>query len=124
MKQFRVVRNTRTGEVVLPRAEWRANFWGHFTGLMFRRHLPDDEGLLFAYGRESVLETAIHMLFMFFPIATVWMDKNGVVVDKTLAKPWRLSYAPHKPAQFFIEARPLILDRVAIGDPLRFDESV
>lgn len=123
MKQYRVVRNTRTGEVVLPRAEWRAHFWGHFTGLMFRRHLPDEEGILFVYGRESVLETAIHMLFMFFPIATVWLDKNGVVVDKILAKPWRLSYAPHKPAQFFIEARPLLLDRVAIGDPLRFDES-
>ncbi|MHB8625398.1 MAG: DUF192 domain-containing protein [Aggregatilineales bacterium] len=123
MKHYRVVRNTRTGEIVLPRAEWRANYWGHLTGLMFRRHLPDDEGLLFAYGRESVLETAIHMLFMFFPIATVWLDKNGVVVDKTLAKPWRLSYAPRKPAQFFIEARPLVLDRVAIGDPLRFDES-
>jgi len=108
---------------VLPRAEWRANYWGRMTGLMLRRHLPDDEGLLFVYGRESVLETAIHMLFVFFPIATIWLDKNGVVVDKKLAKPWRLSYAPRKPAQFFIEARPLLLDRVAIGDPLRFDES-
>lgn len=124
MKRYRVVRNVRTGDVVLPRAEWRANFWGHLTGLMFRRHLPDDEGLLFVYGRESILDTAIHMLFVYFPIATVWLDKNGVVVDKTLAKPWRLSYAPHKPAQYFIEAHPSLLDRVAIGDPLRFDESV
>ena len=123
MKQYRVVRNAQTGAVVLPRADWRANFWGHLTGLMFRRHLPDDEGLLFVYGHESVLDTAIHMLFVYFPIATVWLDKNGVVVDKTLAKPWRLSYAPHKPAQYFIEARPALLDRVALGDPLRFDES-
>lgn len=107
---------------MLARAAWCASFWGHFKGLMLRRHLPDDEGLLFVYGGESVLQTSIHMLFMLFPIATVWLDKNGVVVDKVLAKPWRLSYAPHKPAQYFIEARPGLLDRVAIGDRLSFNE--
>ncbi len=67
------------------------------------------------------MDTSIHMLFMFFAIATVWLDKNGVVVDKVLAKPWRLAYAPHKPAQYFIEARPSLLDRVQIGDRLSFD---
>jgi len=122
MTQYRIIRNMTSGAVVLPRAEWTARFWGHLKGLMLRRNLSDDDGLLCAYGRESVLETAIHMLFMLYPIATIWLDKNGVVVDKVLAKPWRLSYAPHKPAQYFIEARPLILDRVSIGDQLAFDE--
>jgi uncharacterized membrane protein (UPF0127 family) len=91
-------------------------------GLMFRRDLPEDEGLLFVYGHESILETSIHMLFMFFSIATVWLDKEGRVVDKVLAKPWRLAYAPHKPAQYFIEARPSLLDRVKIGDRLIFKD--
>lgn len=122
MKQFRIIRNEKTGAVVLPRAEWCDNFWTHFKGLMLRRSLPEDEGLLFVYSGESVLQTSIHMLFMFFPIATIWLDKNGVVVDKVLAKPWRLSYAPHKPAQYFIEARPVVLNRVAIGDRLNFDD--
>src|SRR5579859_4390747 len=124
MRRWVAVRNVQTGTIVLPRAEWRDDFWGHFSGLMLRRHLPDDEGLLFVYGRESKIDTAIHMLFMFFSIATVWMDKNGLVVDKVLAKPWRLSYVPRHPAQYFIEARPSLLDRVEIGDPLRFDEPV
>ncbi len=123
MSQFRLIRNETHGTVVLAHAEWTARFWGHFKGLMLRRRLADDDGLLFAYGRESKLDTAIHMLFMLFPIATIWLDKNGVVVDKVLAKPWRLSYIPRQPAQYFIEARPLILDRVEIGDKLTFDES-
>jgi uncharacterized membrane protein (UPF0127 family) len=122
MAEFRLIRNTRTGAVVLPRAEWTAGFWGHFKGLMLRRNLPDDEGLLFVYGRESRSDTSIHMLFMYFPIATIWLDKNGVVVDKVLAKPWRPAYISKAPAQYFIEARPLILDRVEIGDRLTFDK--
>ncbi len=89
---------------------------------MLRRNLPDDEGLLFVYGRESKADTSIHMLFMLYSIATIWMDKDGVVVDKVLAKPWRPAYVPRKPAQYFIEARPLILDRVQVGDKLRFDD--
>ncbi len=124
MTRFRTVRNKATGAIILPRAEWCASFWGHFKGLMLRRRLPDDEGLLFVYGHESVSLTSIHMLFMLFPIAVIWMDKDGVVVDTKLAKPWRLSYIPRKPARYFIEARPLLLDRVAVGDQLAFDEKV
>jgi uncharacterized membrane protein (UPF0127 family) len=91
---------------------------------MFRTSLSPDEGLLFVYERESKVETTIHMLFMRFPIATLWLDAGGTVVDKVLAKPWRLQYTPRKPAQYFIEAAPGLLDRVAIGERLTFDESV
>jgi len=115
------IRNERTGEIVLPKAEWTSGFWGHFKGLMLRRNLSDDEGLLFVYGKESKAETSIHMLFMLYSIATVWIDQHGVVVDAVLAKPWRLAYIPRKPAQYFIEARPRLLDHVHIGDTLRWD---
>jgi uncharacterized membrane protein (UPF0127 family) len=50
------------------------------------------------------------------------MDQEGRVVDAKLAKPWRPWYASRKPARFFIEARPSLLDRVKIGDRLQFDE--
>jgi len=121
MSQFRVLRNADTGTVVLARAKWCANFWCHLRGLMFQRDLADDEGLFFVYGRESRTDTSIHMLFMNFDIATVWLDKNGVVVDKVLAKKWRPAYAPKKAAQYFIEARPSLLDRVKTGDRLIWD---
>lgn len=121
MSEYRVLRNVDTGVILLPRLKWCQGFWCHLRGLMFRRSLTDDEGLIFVYGRESKLDTSIHMFFMAFAIATVWLDKQGRVVDKVLAKPWRPAYASHVPAQYTIEARPALLDRVAIGDRLEFE---
>lgn len=119
---WRVVRNARTGNVVLARARWCASFWCHFRGLQLVPRLPEDEGLLFVTGVEGRAHTAIHMFFMRFAIAVVWMDARGTVVDKALALPWRPAYAPRAPAQYYIEASPSLLDRVEIGDTLRFDE--
>lgn len=122
MSQWRVVRNTRTGEIVVERARWCQSFWCHFRGLMMRRHLPEQEGLLFVYRRASIADTAIHMLFVFFPIAAVWLDNESRVVDARLARPWRPFYAPAKPARYIIEAPPALLERVQVGDRLTFDE--
>jgi uncharacterized membrane protein (UPF0127 family) len=124
MSDWRVIRHAGTGEIVLARAKWCQNFWCHFKGLMLRRSLPDDEGLLFVFRRQNVAETTIHMLFMFFSIAAVWMDNEGVVVDAKLAKPWRPIYAPAKAARYLIEARPVVLSRVKVGDRLIFDEKM
>lgn len=123
MSDWRIVRNAESGAVALARAKWCASFWCHFRGLMLRRSLPEDEGLLFVYRRAGVTDTAIHMFFCFFAIAAVWMDDDGRVVDAKLARPWRPYYAPAKPARYLIEARPALLDRVAIGDRLVFDEA-
>lgn len=119
---YRIIRNADTGEVLLNKAKWCASFWCHLRGLQFVTNLPEDEGLLFVTGRETRSQATIHMFFMFFSIAVVWLDSQGKVVDKKLAKPWRPAYAPSKPAQYYIEARPSLLDRVQIGDVLQFDE--
>lgn len=121
-RQWRVLRNSVTNEVILERVGWCASYWCHLKGLQFVRYLPENEGLLFVTSYEGRTHTAIHMFFMFFSIGVVWLDKAGVVVDKKLAKPWRPAYAPDAPAQYYIEANPSILDRVEIGDTLRFDE--
>ncbi|MBI5669803.1 MAG: DUF192 domain-containing protein [Chloroflexi bacterium] len=122
--KWRVLRNARTGRVVLDRVKLCDSFWCRFRGLQLVRHLPENEGLLFVTSSESRANTTIHMLFMLFSIGVVWLDASGRVVDKTLAKPWRPAYAPQKPAQYFVEARPSILERVQVGDTLRFDEVV
>jgi len=121
---FRVLRNAETGEVVLGRAKLCVSFLCHLKGLMFTASLPDDQGLLFVTGSESKVNSTIHMFFMLFNIAVVWMDKDGRVVDAQLAKPWRPAYIPRLAAQFYIEANVSLLERVHIGDRLRFDEVV
>jgi uncharacterized membrane protein (UPF0127 family) len=122
MSDWRVIRNARTNEVVLGRGKWCDHFLCHLRGLMLRPSLPADEGLIFVYPQESITATTIHMFFVFFAIAVVWLDREGRVVDAKLARPWRPYYAPAKPARYFIEARPALLDRVQVGDQLLFEE--
>ncbi len=119
---FRVVRQASSGEIVLPRAKWCVGFWCRLRGLMFRRHLREDEGLLFVFSRANIRQASIHMFFVVFPIAAIWLDEGGEVVDKRLARPWRPYYAPARPAQYLIEAHPLLLERVDVGDRLIFNE--
>lgn len=123
MSKWRVLKQSHSNKVVLKRVKLCDNFWTRFRGLQLVRHLPDDEGLLFVTGSENRANTTIHMFFMFFSIGVVWLDASGKVVDKCFAKPWRPAYAPKSPAQYFVEAKPGILDRVQIGDVLRFDEA-
>jgi uncharacterized membrane protein (UPF0127 family) len=120
----RVIRNAKTGKVVLARAKWCESFWCHFRGLQLVPRLSDEEGLLFVTAFEGRAHTAIHMFFMLFKIGVIWMDAKGKVVDKQLALPWRPLYTPKAPARYYIEANPSLLDRVQIGDTLRFDEVV
>lgn len=121
---WRILRDARTGDIVLNRVRWCSSFWCHLRGLQLVRHLPEEEGLLFVTGSESRTNTSIHMFFMLFSIGVVWMDAKGNVVDVCLAKPWRPLYAPKAPAQYYLEANPSVLQRVKIGDTLQFDEVV
>ncbi len=119
---WRILRNADTGAVVLPRVRLCVSFWCRFRGLQLVRHLPSDEGLLFVSDHEGRAHTTIHMFFMLFSIGVVWLDRSGRVVDQRLAKPWRPAYTPAAPAQYFLEANPQVLERVKVGDRLRFDE--
>jgi uncharacterized membrane protein (UPF0127 family) len=88
---------------------------------MFRASLGSDEAYLFIERKESVAQTTIHMFFVFFPIAVIWLDRERRVVDTALARPFRPYYAPCGPAQYFVEAHPSLLDRVSTGDQLGFE---
>jgi uncharacterized membrane protein (UPF0127 family) len=122
MSQYRLLKNRETNAVILPRLKWCASTWCRFKGLMMVGHLPEDEGLLFVGRKDSKVDATIHMLFMRFSIGVVWVNAQHQVVDKKLAKPWRLAYAPKAAAKYFIEANPSLLERVEIGDYLQFDE--
>jgi uncharacterized membrane protein (UPF0127 family) len=120
---WRILRNKKTGEIILGRARMCRSFWCHLRGLQFVSHLPEDEGLLFVTHVESRANTTIHMFFMLFSISVIWMDSSGKVVDLCTAKPWRPAYAPRVPAQYYLEANTALLNKVQIGDVLQFDEA-
>ncbi|MGC9358206.1 MAG: DUF192 domain-containing protein [Anaerolineae bacterium] len=96
-------------------------FWCRLRGLMFRRELPSDEGLLFVESGESRMLTTIHMLFVFFPIGVVWMAADGRVVDMVVARPFRLRYTPHAPAKYYLEGPPALVEWVEPGERLTIE---
>jgi uncharacterized membrane protein (UPF0127 family) len=124
MREWRRIVNTRTGEDVLARARVCADFWSVFRGLQFTKPLAPNTGLLFDVKRESRSETAIHMFNVGYPIGVLWVSASGEVVHSALAKPWRPYYASTKPARYFIEALPDVLERASVGDVLRLNEVV
>ena len=124
MSQWRVIKNVRTDETALARARCCAGFFCRLRGLQFVKTLPEDEGLFMALPAESRLNAAVHTMFMFFSIAVIWLDKDGIVIDKICARPWRLMYMPKSPAMYCLEAKPPLLARVERGDRLRFDEVI
>jgi uncharacterized membrane protein (UPF0127 family) len=89
---------------------------------MFRRELRAGEGLLLVERRPSRSATSIHMFFVPFPIAAIWLDADFRVVDKVVAQPWRPFYAPGIPAQYTLEAEPGLVEAVDVGDELEFRE--
>jgi uncharacterized membrane protein (UPF0127 family) len=117
-----VIKNLTSGQIIATEVKWCDTFLSKSRGLMFRRAIGEDEALVFAESKESVSLTSIHMFFVFFPIAVIWLNAERKVVDKALARPFRPYYAPRYPAQYFVEGHPNILDKVQVGDRLELEQ--
>lgn len=84
-------------------------------GLMFRSKKPDF-GLVFVFNRE--LRADLHMLFVFFPIDVLFLDKNKKVVDiKKNFKPFGYC-APKAKAMFVVEMPVGLLKNTVVGDKI------
>jgi uncharacterized protein len=106
---------------IVARARWCESAWSRLLGLMFRRSLHEGEALVLVEAGDSRLATAIHMFFVPFPIAAIWINSAGQVVDKVLALPWRPMYMAVKPAKYVLEAAPDTLEKVSVGDEVVFE---
>ena len=122
MSDWRAIKNLRTGEIILRKAERRAGFAGRLRGLIGVKRLPPETGLLCVAPRQSRIACAIHTMGMRFALAVVWLDENRVVVDACRALPWRMMRLPKAPARYTIEAEPDLLRKTAIGDQLMFNK--
>jgi uncharacterized protein len=96
------------------------DFWKKLKGLMFTPEIGNYQGLLFVESTPSRINTAIHMFFMNYDIAVIWLDKNKVVLDKALAKKWHPAYIPSRPAVYVLETHPNRLTDFSIGDILNW----
>jgi uncharacterized membrane protein (UPF0127 family) len=115
-----MIENLTTRQVLASKVTWCTTALTRGLGLMFHAPLREDEAYVFVEHSESRSLTMIHMLFVFFPIAVIWLDAHKQVVDKVLARPFHPYYAPSEPAQYYLECHPSALDRVNIADQLQF----
>lgn len=79
------------------KAEKITSLAGMMKGFMFSR--KPKNSLLFSMPREILAD--IHMIFVFFPLVIVWIDKNKRVTHFSRAKPF-LFYQAHK-AKYVLE---------------------
>ena len=104
-------------------AKYCASFFCHLKGLAFRRRINNNEGLLLVYRRENRFDTAIHMLFVFFDLAIVWIDAQMRVVDVRHAKSWTSMIAPRAAAKYVLEVSAERLVEFNVGDQMVFQDA-
>lgn len=95
-------------------------FLSKLIGLMLTRELHQDQGILLVQNNETKINSSIHMLFMFYDITVLWLDKNMVIVDKVIAKKWAPFYMPKQPAQYVVELHHSKFPEYSVGDKLIF----
>jgi len=103
-------------------AKYCVSFLCRLRGLMFRRSLAPEEGLLLVQSRESRLDAAIHMLFVWVDLAVIWINAASEVVDIKLARRWRLMYVPSRPAMYILELAAGHLEDFKVGDQVKFEK--
>jgi len=120
----RAVQHVQSGQVLIEQSRWCNTFFSRMRGFTFRRKLEKGEGLVLVDKQDSRVNAAITMLFVFFDLGVIWVNGSGKIVDKKLARSWRLSYSPKEPAQYVIESHPNILEKIQIGDHIEFTSPV
>jgi uncharacterized membrane protein (UPF0127 family) len=106
---------------IAKKAKRCRNFFSRAKGLMFSRELREGEGIVLEAGRGGVLETTIHMMFVFFPIDVVWVGDDGRVVDvMEKVMPFSFRIAPKKAARYVLELPVGAGRKVKIGDKISF----
>ncbi|MEM4257022.1 MAG: DUF192 domain-containing protein, partial [Candidatus Diapherotrites archaeon] len=105
-------------KAIIKKVKIADSFFRKFKGLMFESKEKFDYALIFVLEKESRIRASVHMLFVFFPIGILYLDKNKKVREKAILKPWRLNYTPKKPAKYFIEIPLEYLRKVEINDKI------
>ncbi len=108
------IENTTRQTVVCERARRADTFLSRLRGLMFRRSLAPDDGLLL------VPDWSIHTFFMRFPIDVLFLDEIWRVLSvHPTVPPWRVGPV-HRGAYAVLELPPGTIERThtAVGDTL------
>jgi len=106
-----------------PRVKYCESFLCRLRGLTFRTPITRDEGLLLVFGRDSRLDSSIHMLGVSFDLAVFWINNEMQVVDKVLAGAWKPAFFPKSPARYVLEIHASRINDFEIGQTVQFQNA-
>ena len=117
MKQAVIINNASPSSKMI--VNYCDTYLSKLKGLMFSKELCKDRGIILANNKESVADAAIHMMFVNQDLAIFWLNKQKVIVDKSLAKKWTSIYVPKSPAKFILELHPSVFPVFSVGDQIQ-----
>lgn len=87
------------GETILSNVEIADNFFTRFKGLMLKKEIGEDFGLVISPCN------SIHMFFMKISLDVLFVDKDNVVIGMCKGiKPWRISKM-YKKGSYVVECK-------------------
>ena len=98
-------------------------FLTQLRGFTFRSDLARDDGLVLVGKRDSRVDSSIHMFFVSFDLAVIWINSDMQVVDKVLARSWQPAYFSKQPAKYVLEVHPDRWEEFQIGDRVAFKDA-
>jgi uncharacterized protein len=116
MRSVRII-NQRTGTVLAERADWYASPWRRFRGLMLRRSLPEEQGIVL------VPCNSVHMALMRFPIDVLFLDRENCATKVVHGlRPYRVAFGARRThAAVELPAGTLQQRGVQVGDSIAFE---
>ena len=100
-------------KILFDKAEFANDF-----GLMFQKRLKNNEAIIMAINKESRFFSSLHMIFVFFPIYAVWLNKDKKIIDIKKLYPFQPFSMPRKPGFYVLEC--CNLPDISINDQLSF----
>jgi len=123
MPRFIFVQTQENRIAAPPRVKYCDSFLCRLRGLTFRSPVTRDEGLLLVFGRDSRVDSSIHMLGVGFDLAVFWINDNMQVVDKIIAGAWNPAFFPKSPARYVLEVHASRIDDFKVGQIVQFQNA-
>jgi uncharacterized membrane protein (UPF0127 family) len=110
-----MIRNKSKGSVVSEDFVVCNGILSKARGMMFRK---TPKSMIFAFRKEKIVP--LHMMFVFFPIDVLFIDKDKRIVEiKRDFRPFGY-YSPEREAQYVVEMAAGMADGCDVGDVVSF----
>ena len=98
-----MLKDITKNKIIISKTKYANTFLLQLRGLMFFSKKRFDFALIFFRESESIINSSLHMLFVFFKINVIFLDSKKKVVDiKKNFFPFSF-YSPKKPSKYIIE---------------------